>query len=127
MAKVKETSNTETDDIRRQHQRLIDRVNNAADDLNWWQRTLEDSRMKQVLADYDTGIETAKESLVYADKKEIDGIQANVKARRTLLSDLRQKASADELVKLRRELDDFQRNNALFLQPAEEKKAAKEA
>ena len=127
MAKVKETSNTETDDIRRQHQRLIDRVNNAADDLNWWQRTLEDSRMKQVLADYDTGIETAKESLVYADKKEIDGIQANVKARRTLLSDLRQKASADELVKLRRDLDDFQRNSALFLQPAEEKKAAKEA
>lgn len=116
--KVTEVNESENLEIRNQHELLKSRVREAADNQRWWEKTCSDPRMREMLDGFDAAAEEAKESLVYAEKKDIDGIQASVKARRALLKIVAEKVSTDELVARRRTLEQFERDNALFLQPA---------
>lgn len=116
--KVTEVNESIIEETREQHRLLEAKVREAADNQRWWEKTCSDPRMREMLDGFDAEAEKAKESLVYAEKKDIDGIQASVKARRALLHIIAEKASTDELVARRRTLADFERNNPIFLQPA---------
>lgn len=70
--------------------------------------------LAQVFALYERETETFKELLIGAEKKEIDGLQASIKARRSLIATLKGAYESD-LDEARRQLAEFRQKNALLL------------
>jgi hypothetical protein len=110
-----QTMDQRNDTIREEHERLKRIHAEAVADQQWWESTLTDRRMKGVLETLDTETDCLKESLVSCDKKDIDGLQARVKANRALLERIKANGDIHKITEARRALDTFESENALFV------------
>ena len=121
-------STTEIDRIRKHHEKLKAALDKVAGERAWWCTTLAYPAMKAILVNFANAAEEMKEELVNAIKPdEIKTFQANIKARRSLLKTLQANATVEIAEVATKELKDFERANALFLEPEPEKKTLSKA
>ena len=117
----------ETDKLLEDYRRLQDTYAAALKNRQFMVQSLADERLARILTRFEREIESTKESLVLAEKKEIDGKQQAVLARRSLLAQLRA-AYEEDVKEAKDELARFERDNQLFLNehlgpPKQSKKA----
>lgn len=115
MARLKSDEAAKRDTVRADFKRLYEDHEKAQSSRRFMTTVLQDPRMVKVLSLYERDIEEQKELLVTVEKKDMDRMQASVKARRELLATLRH-AYETELQDSQKQLEDFKRNHALFLQ-----------
>lgn len=107
----------EKDRVKQDHERLQNAVEELRSQRQFILDCISDSRFAKILNRYEKEIESEKEALVMAEKKEIDGLQASVKARRALIATLKGSYEND-LEEAARQLREFELHNQLFLQGA---------
>lgn len=84
------------------------------------QMLFDDPTIGKILGHYETEIESFKEHLITADKKDIDRLQAEVRARRSLIATLKG-AYEHDLEEADRRMREFKEKHALYLLDSEAK------
>lgn len=110
----------EQDEIRLEHERLRRVYEEAREDQSWWEITLKDRRMKKVLESIQEEEKTKKEGLVDCEKKDVDSLQASVKANRGLILKINRESDPQNVSDAKRALDEYEQENALFLSQEED-------
>ena len=105
----------EEDNVSVDHIRLVEALSVAQGKREWVLAVTADERLSKILRRFEAEIETTKESLVDAEKKDVEGKQHSVRARRDLLAQLRH-AYEDEAKEAKLALEKFEEKHALFLQ-----------
>lgn len=100
--------------VKQHHQELQEKIQKLIEDREFVKGCLSSPPVFAILSRFGKEIEADKERLVLAEKKDIEGLQACVKARRALLNIL-QTAYEDDLTEARSQLREFEQSNALFL------------
>lgn len=112
----------EDDQLRKDYRELQARAASAEADRKALLRCVKDPRVSKLLTRFEREIEDLKEELTSTDKKNVEGMQAKIQARRELLNLLRN-AHEDELRAAKDALRDFEKDHSLFLQSEATKEA----
>ena len=81
----------------------------------YWDKMINDQEMKDFQRDLNEKIETEILDLENVDKKDLDQKQANIKAKRWMLSELRGMTSGANVNDAKMALERFEKSNAIFL------------
>ena len=115
--KQKPDEDSRVDQIRKDHFELVEKVESFRRLRSYMQNVCNGSTMRVVLSGFESDIEKEKELLVSAEKKDVDRLQATIKARRSLLEKLKTAYEA-ELEDATRQLKDFESANELLIAAA---------
>lgn len=109
----------EEDRIKVDREKLKSKVLDIQQSRNVMVQFTSNPAVSGILAKWTREIEGKKEQLIYVDKKDVEKSQAEILARRELLGNL-SNAYLTELQDAKKELEEFERQNQLFLHAADE-------
>ncbi len=109
--------------IKRDHQRMKDQFDGIRRQRAKVLEFTQDPDVATILARFEEDAKSDAEALVMAEKKEIDGLQASVKARRSLLAQLKA-AYEEDLLQAGERLRAFEIQNEMFLKAADNEEEA---
>lgn len=110
----KSKDDAKQDAVKADHRTFRKKVEVAREDRTWMQETITSPRMQRILSRFRKGIADLTEMLLTIEKKDLDKAQAQIHARKELL-ELLSNAYEEELREAKKELEEFEKNNALFL------------
>lgn len=118
----------QNNEIVEKYQRLLADVKAAENVMNWWTRILSDPLMEDFTKVIEDEIQQSCRALETCDKKDLDRYQAEVSAKRNLLSRMRGNQSDVKVQAARERLKEFRRDNEMFLSSyLEEQQTSKKA
>lgn len=118
MAKATKTDeDSKRDQVRDDFAKLQKEVQELREKRDTIQMLFDDPTIGKIIGLYEEEIERTKEALITADKKDIDKLQAQVCARRSLIATLRG-AYEHDLEEAQRRVMEFKEKHALYLQDA---------
>lgn len=111
---------TEKDKVQEDFELFQKGVEQAKSNREFILSCLKDARFVKIISLFERETEDAKENLVTAEKKDVEGKQAFILARRSLLATLRG-AYESELEEAARQLEEFKIKNELLLTASEKR------